>query len=248
MTVRIYDREGSLAQGIPVRQLIKNFACSGVEPATPPACVPADNQVALYADPDFKGACQKFTVNDSAGYSASALTTLGDNNAASIQVGSSVQAVLFDWTGDVTSTAFEGRIETVDSTDASLIDNRIGVDRVSGLWVVSRSMGPGKVFIKPAGNRLVESPSPSSIDSLVLAWDGGFAASAFDISLVGPGTNWNKTVNGKSESVGNLPAGNYTFTVKSKNNTAATNSTSKAFTISDASLPAATAMQVPYYG
>jgi hypothetical protein len=246
LTVRIYDREGSQVAGLPVQQMIKAFTCGGIEPPSPPACTPTENQVALYADTDFRGACQKFNVNNNAGYPASALTTLGDNNAASIQVGSGVRAVLFDRTGDVSSSTIAGRIETVDATDASLIDNRIGVDRVSGLWVVSRSVGPDETFIRPVGNRMAESPVPSSVDSLVLAWEGGLAASSYEISLAGPGASWTKTVSAKSVSVGNLPAGSYTFTVKSRNNNTATNTTSKTFTISQAALPGTSTLTVPY--
>jgi len=245
LTVRIYDREGSQVTGISERQMIKAFTCGGVEPPEPPACAPADNQVALYADVDFKGACQKFTVNDGAGYASSALTTVGDNNAASIQLGSSVRAVLFDRSSDVSASTPAGRMETIDSSDASLIDNRIGVDHVSGLWVVSRSVGPGAVTIKPVGHRLVENPAPTSADSLVLAWDGGFAATSYEISLSGP-VSWTRTVTGKSEPVGSLPAGSYTFSVRSKNNTTIMQTTSKAFTVAQAALPAADAQAVPY--
>lgn len=79
-----------------------------------------------------------------------------------------------------------------------------------------------------------------------MAWDGGIAANAFDISLAGPGANWTKTVTGKSLSVGNLAAGTYTISVKAKNNTTATNTTAKTFTVTQATLPAATAKTVPF--
>ena len=90
---------------------------------------------------------------------------MGDNNAASIQVGSGVRAVLFDLSSDVSSARIGGRIETLETNDASLADNRIGVDRVSGLWVLPAHEGPDEPFIKPVGNRMAESTSPSSVDS-----------------------------------------------------------------------------------
>jgi hypothetical protein len=246
LSVRIYDREGSLAPGIPVRHLIKAFTCGGVEPPAPPACVPAANQVALYADTDFRGTCQKFDMNTSAGYTASTLTTIGDNKAASIQVGSSVRAVLYDRSGDVTAAQIAGRIETFESSDTSLIDNRIGANHVSGLWVLPRSNYPDEPVIRPVGNKIAATASPSSVDSLVLAWDGGVSATAFDFSLVGVATNWTSSVSGaNSVSVGNLAAGSYTFTVRSKNSVS-TKTSSKTFTVTQASLPTAAARTVPF--
>lgn len=251
MTVRIYDREGSLAPGMPVIQLIKNYACgSAVPPPVTPPCTPSANQVALYTQPDYLGACKAFTLSTS-GYTASQLGAVGDNQAASIQVGSGVRAILYDQSPDVTAANPAGRIETFESNDADLADNRIGAHTVSGLWVVSRSDSPDQVlFNTPVGNALAIGAATSA-DSLVLAWNDGAGATAFDVSLSGPVNLSQNNINATSLSVGSLPAGNYTLSVTGKNldpTTATwhTNTNSRAFTVANAALPAAASLSIPY--
>lgn len=247
LTVRIFNRAGSMAQGIPVRQLIKNYSCAGpIQAPPPPACAPSANQVALYADTDFRGACTKFDVNNSKGYTADLLGAVGDNNASSIQVGSNVRAILFDRSSDVNITSPLGRVESFSASDASFSDNRITNKEVSGLWVVSRDQLPRAPILNPIGNKLVGNAVTSS-DSLVLSWDGGGGATTFDAQLTGPGTNIARTVTGNSISVGNLAASadDYTFTVTARNE-AGTNSSSVKFKVTSATLNSATDRSVPY--
>jgi murein DD-endopeptidase MepM/ murein hydrolase activator NlpD len=246
LMVRVYDREGSIANGLPVRQIIKNSNCSTTTtPPSAPACTPATNEVALYAETDFRGTCSKFKVSG-VGYTADQLGSVNDNNAASIQVGSSVQAVLFDRSSDVSSIVISGRSETFEGNDASLSDNLIGIDRVSGLQVLYRTDPPDEPFLSPIGSRLTAGANPSSVDSLVFSWEGGVGGTAFDVTLTGPSTNWTKTVTGTTSlSVGNLAAGSYKLAVKAKNSAGA-NTSDKTFTVSSATLPDATAKTVPY--
>lgn len=245
LTVRIYDREGSLAPGIPVRQLIKNYSCGGnVEPPPPPACTPASDQVALYADPDFRGACQLFNLNNSSGYTVDRFGVLGGDNAASVQVGSNVAAILYDRSSDVSLDRTLGRVETLYSSDAGLADNAIGIDHVSGLRVVSRSVTPGPVIINPIGSRL-SGTSITSLDSLVLSWEGGWGASAYDVQLTGPGKNLSTSIAGNSLAVGNLDAGSYTLVVTAKNGSR-TSSAQTTFTVYASTFASAAARSVPY--
>lgn len=244
MTVRIYDREGSLAPGIPVQQLVKNYSCGGtVQPPEPPACTPNSDQVALYADTDYRGACQLFNVNNQ-GYTVSSFGILGDDNAASIQVGSNVAGVLYDRSSDVALDHPAGRIETFTANDAGLADNLIGADHVSGLWVVYRNNGPKGAIINPIGSQMTGN-APTSVDSLVLSWEGGSGATSFEPRLTGPNTDMKPAAIGHSASVGNLAAGTYTFTVTSRNPGGA-QITQANFTVSGASLPAASTAAVPY--
>lgn len=252
LTVRIFDREGSQASGIPVVQLIKNHTCgSAVPPVVTPSCVPGANQVALFALPDYLGACQTYSLSSS-GYPASQLGAVGDNQAASIQVGSGVRAILYDQSSDVTNvTNPTGRIETFDGNDANLADNRIGTHTVSGLWVVSKSTAPDEaLFNRPLGNPVTGGANPTSNDSLVLSWGDGAGATVFDFTLSGPYNLTQSGLTATSLSVGSLPAGTYTLKVvgkaKDANGTWLTNTSDRTFKVDSAALPTAAAVSLPY--
>lgn len=247
LTLRVYDREGSQASDLPIRHLIKTASCTGsIQPPPEPACTPSANQVALYAETDFRGACARFELNSSGGYTVDQLGALGDNNAASIQVGKNVVAVLFDRDSDVVATRVTGRVETFFSSDASLADNLIGLDNVSGLRVNSRSLSPERPVIPALGNTLGTGSNPTSLDSLVLAWEGGARASSYTVSLSGPGAGWTRTVTGATSlSIGNLDPGAFTMTVQARNSQGAS-SVSKTFTVTKAAFPSATTRPAPY--
>lgn len=245
LTVKIFDYEGSQAPNIPVRQLIKNFNCAAASaPAPVSACTPGANQVALYQNPDYQGACTLFDANPGI-YQTEALGEVGDNKAASVQVGSGVRAVLYDWSDDVGESEPAGRVETLETSDPGLADNRIGTACVSGLRVLPRGASPEQpYFSQPAGNSLA-SVGPTSVESLVLAWDGAAGATSFDVSLSGPGANWTKSTTCNNLSVGSLPAGAYTVNVTAKN-ASGSRAASSAISVSEASLPAASTLSVPY--
>lgn len=248
LTLRVYDREGSLANNVPVRQVIWNGSCSSAnEIPSEPACKPAANQVALYAETDFRGACTKFDVNNSKGYLSSQLGAVGDNGAKSIQVGSGARAVVYDENGDVTAARVTGRMETIAANDASLADNLIGAKAISGLWVIARSDLLDAPYINHFGNQTSDA-NPTSLDSLVFSWEGGSGATGYDISLSGPGAGWTKTVTGKTDlSVGNLAVGDYSLTVKANaQTTASSRSVTKTFSVTSASFPSASTRSVPY--
>ena len=242
LTVRIYDREGSQAQNIPVRQIIKNYNCGANNPPPPSMmCEPSSNQIALYTDPDYRGACQRFDVSSTA-YTSTKLGAIADNTVSSIQVGSGVQAILYDRSSDLNATP-GGRIETFQNSDANLSDNRIGADTVSGLWVKSRNDKPYEPSLRPPGSKFTG--GASSTDSLILAWEGGGGATSFDVALQGPSANWTKTVTGTSISIGTLEPGNYNWSVVARNS-AGTNTSQTTFTVAEASLPADSSKTVPY--
>lgn len=248
LTLRVFDREGSLARNVPVRQVIWNGSCASAnETPAEPACQPSADQVALYADTDFRGACTRFNVNNSTGYQTTQLGVLGDNAAKSIQVGSNVRAVLYDKNIDVTAARVTGRMETISTSDSSLADNLIGASAVSGLWVIARSDLLDAPYINAFGNK-VSAVDPASTDSLVFSWEGGSGATGYDVTLSGPGAGWTRTVvDGTSLSVGSLAAGNYTLTVKANAKIlSSSRSVVKTFTVQPASLPSASVRAVPY--
>ena len=120
----IQDNAGNLAEGLPgLRQIVKNSSC----PAQPPACTPGDDQVALFTSPNFQGTCQLFTTGN---YSSTVnFGAIGDNQVASIQVGSNVLPTLY-YNSD-----YRVRGETFTTDDSYLSDNLIGSSTTSSMIV-----------------------------------------------------------------------------------------------------------------
>lgn len=252
LALRIFDREGNQAAGYPgQRTVVNGYPC--YTPPPPPACNPGPNEVALYANTDFLGAsCKKFGVGK---YTSSQLGSLGNDQASSIQVGANVRAILYDFSSDMTSAEVLSRIETFEASDASLADNFIGDNHVSGVWVQLRPMDAAnqsdlEPFLTYPGN--TDGAAISSVDSLVLAWEGGEAANQFrseirrqsDNSLVRQ-LDWQYAY---TWSVGNLPAGNYTWTVTARNSgyPSVTNSSSMNFAVTAGSLATAGGKTAPF--
>ena len=248
LMVKIFDREGGqVVAGPGVIHLIKNFACGNVQVPPAPACSPNENQVALYSETDFRGFCKKFDLRDQI-YSTEELGGLGDNNAASVQVGSSVQAVLFDLGDDVNVNVPEGRIETLEDDDVNLADNRIGIDRISGLQVRPRSYPPDEPFLPAPGSARQDGATLTSVDSLVLGWNSGIGGTSFEVILSAP-TDYLRTwtvYRESSVSVGTLPPGDYTWTVIAHNNAGKNTASPSTFSVSAASLPDAASRALPF--
>ena len=253
IAVRIWNVAGNWSGALTgLRQIFKNAPCGGT-PAPVPACNPAANEVALYSEPGFNGFCQKFSAGQQ--YTASQLGPVGDNGAASIQVGASVRAVLYDQALDLTAALPSGRLETFAADDGNLADNRIGAKSTSALWVMGPSELPNsanyepRLFtpFNPAG-----SGNPKSSDSLVLNWSGGRGAALFVSQINIKGGAVVKTMpaaNTQTWSVGSLPAGTYTWTVTSCGGTSTcgtlVNTSSLDFTIDPAALSTAGQIDAP---
>ncbi|MEW5869829.1 MAG: PA14 domain-containing protein [Chloroflexota bacterium] len=98
------------------------------------ACQPGPDQIALFADAGYGGACVTLDVGDYP--DANSLGALGDNNAESIKVGSDVQAILFSQIN------FGGTLDTFTGSDSNLGDNLIGSNTVSSVKVQFKSPPP----------------------------------------------------------------------------------------------------------
>ncbi len=121
VALNLWDNEGNLASIGGLTHFIKNYAC----PQPPPACSPGPNQVALYAEPEFKGDC---TVLDAGAYpDALSFGGVGDDGAASVQVGASLAVTLFSESG------YTGRSETLFNSDRDLAGNLVGARTLSSL-------------------------------------------------------------------------------------------------------------------
>ena len=80
--VYAYDYEGNRSVNVlGQRQIFKSATCT--TPA-PPACVPTSSQVAIYADPDYKGTCKILSIGN---YTSDALYPLQMNQVDSILAG-----------------------------------------------------------------------------------------------------------------------------------------------------------------
>jgi murein DD-endopeptidase MepM/ murein hydrolase activator NlpD len=210
LSLRAWDREGNPSFGLPgLTHFTKDYDCS----PPPQVCTPAADQVALHSAPDFQGEC---VLLGAGGYPESAsFGVLGDDNVASVQVGSSVLATLY------TDADYAGRGETLAGNDANLSDNLVGTDTATSLRVRARSaaaLKPAKLIAPTDGARF---PAGASI---FLAWrdPGGatqFQAQVLKNSSEAALSSWLE--NPRWDITGlDLAAGTYTWRVRARNCTA----------------------------
>jgi murein DD-endopeptidase MepM/ murein hydrolase activator NlpD len=201
----LQDTSGNQNVSLPgLRHFIKNYAC----PAPPPQCTPADNQIGLFAEPNYQGAC---TVLGTGSYtSSSALGAVGDNNAESIQVGTNVQASLF------MNSDLHGRGETFRSNDRNLSENIIGANTTTSVLVQARTASPlVPVLTWPASGATYPEDT-----SLSLAWDNGGSNTLYQAQLLKDGQVFLQTPAWHAEPfwhIGSLAAGSYSWKVQAKN-------------------------------
>lgn len=93
-------------------------------------CTAAADQIALFADTSFGGACVTLGPGDYP--NPGTLGAVGNDNAESVKVGGNVQAILCEYDN------YQGQCDTLLSDDANLSDNPIGSNRVSSARVQAR--------------------------------------------------------------------------------------------------------------
>lgn len=227
LALRIWDKQGNMTLGLPgLTHFTKNYTC----PPPPPACTPTQDQVALFADPNFKGACVVLGAGDYA--SSSLLSPLGDDNAESVKIGENVLATIY------TDANYGGRGETFGANDSNLKDNLIGSNLLTSLKVLARTATPA------ATAKLIAPEEGASLDlspSLSLSWRAPPGGLEFQGKLQGPsGTTISDWL---PEPVWHLDQlvlnpGAYSWQVRARNGSAegAWSATSP-FTITNTSLP-----------
>jgi murein DD-endopeptidase MepM/ murein hydrolase activator NlpD len=225
---QVFDLDG-------IVHFTKSYRC----PASPPACVPTSNQVALFAKPDFQGACVLLAAGTY--HTPTSLGSLKDNNAESVQVGSNLKTTL------LSENEFLGRSETFDANDANLSDNLIGANTVSSLIVQTRSTTPAvPVAVWPLQSAVFES-NPS----LSLFWKDAGGAEMYQARLQGPEQTLTTTWQTQPFwHLSGLTPGSYNWQVRAKYNTAlsAWNS-SRSFQVQASqslTMPESPAAQAPY--
>ena len=218
LSLVITDKAGKVStdnQGL--TELTKSYTC----PAQPPVCTPGLNQVALYTDAQYQGNCQLFEIADYANLGT--VNPLILDNSRSIQVGSGVSALLFP---DVD---FGGTYELFQDGDSNLADNGIGAYNAASMKVISR--------VNPPEPPVLILPDLITTNlNLTLAWTVA-AGEQTQSTLTGPGgyavnLAWQ---DGTAWQVGLLAAGDYTWTVETRN-LAGTTSITQEFTVSRGSV------------
>ena len=132
LALAIRDNANNQTSGLPgLLHIIKDYDC----PPQLQTCMPGDDEIALFAQPDYRGAC--VTLGTGNHNSPENWGDLGNNNAESIQVGGNVQGTLY------LTRYLTGRGETFTSDDSNLSDNRIGAKTLSSIKIQSRQTSPG---------------------------------------------------------------------------------------------------------
>jgi murein DD-endopeptidase MepM/ murein hydrolase activator NlpD len=126
-----WDYEGNRSpEPLGVRTVLNRSNCA----PPPPTCTITSNQVALFSQPNYQGACVVLGVGSYG--SAGSFGPVGDNATASILVGSGVRALLYDLPD------YQGRTEALEASDPDLSDNPLGSGRLSALKVQARTTAP----------------------------------------------------------------------------------------------------------
>jgi murein DD-endopeptidase MepM/ murein hydrolase activator NlpD len=199
VALRVQDWENNLSLELTgLSHYIKEYTCSPV-----PACVPQPGEAALFAEKDFRGACQVFP----AGTYTTAQITLP--RVESLRVGSGAQAVLFQ------NPEGTGRAETFFASDSSLGDNRIGAGTFGALRIAPAAAVPHA----PQPTWPLTGTSFTTNDSISLAWEDRGGGQGFTVAITGT-ISHTKTVTGTaaySLAGLNLPAGSYSWRVQAGN-------------------------------
>ncbi len=231
LALEISDKAGNLAAPLTgLRTIFKHHDCN--PPPLPPACQPTSNQVALFSDPDYQGACTLLAAGDYA--SATSFPTVGNDNAESILVGANVMATLFS------GSTYSGRGETVTASDANLAENRLGANTLSSLKVMARTATPlVPIRVWPANGAAFEDS-----DSIDLVWNDAGGGAQFQIKVNGTAKDpttlpyW---------SLGSLAPGDYTWQVRAIGPTSqSAYSAQFTFTVSADSTPPPATLAAPF--
>ena len=116
---------------------IGNDSVSSMKVQRRDQCNPGADEVAVYADPDHRGACQVRGIGD---YRDPGAIGISNDSMSSIRVGGNVKAILYEHAD------YGGREETFTGDDSNLGDNHIGNDSVSSMKVQRRVDPPTANF------------------------------------------------------------------------------------------------------
>ena len=230
LALQIRDNAYNQTPGLPgLQHFTKNFTC----PTPAPACSPDANQVALFAEPAYSGACVTLGIGS---FDSSALGSLGSNNAASLLVGDNVQATLF------LDGSFKKRAETFTASNSNLSDNLIGSNTTSSVIVQSRTTGP----LIPAPLWPANGAALNTDATFNLTWENSGGAIQYMGLLNGPLVLFTEWQTEPTWQIASLPPGGYTWQVKARNTSAESGwSSPRSLTIQEAAGEQPTVFSAP---
>ncbi len=203
VALQIFDKAGNQSAPLTgLKQFFKNYTC----PSAPPACVPADNQIAIFSEPDYQGSC---SVLSTGSYTSSSFGNVKDNDISSLLVGSSVSVSAY------LNSNYRGRGETFFNSDANLSDNGIDADTISSIIISSRSNKPSAPLPISPGNTASFVPN----SSITFYWDNLGNALEYQVKLVKSGgtTTTSDWLSIPYWLYGSISTGTYTWQVKARN-------------------------------
>lgn len=233
LSLQLMDKSGKISEGLPgLTNLTKNYTCLNEIPG----CNPGENQVAIYTETNYHGACALLDIGE---YNQlKNLSAIGDNNIDSIQVGQNVMISVFseeNKKGD--------RADFVTSS-ASLVSTPIGINQASSAEIKQKPSIPAPTsLIMPA---LADGSDLTDQDPVVLKWKAVNGENIQYSSRIDAVSGFSRETGWQTETqwdLGNLPSGTYTWTVIVKNLTGQStaslqfNIISKAFKPETAFLP-----------
>lgn len=251
LALRVWDIDGNVSEGLlGLRQVLNAASCpAGSVPLS--ASIPSSSQVTLFSEPNYSGNYIKLDVNVE-GYKAPELYPINDDDAASILIGTGVQAVLC---GNYSASGLSDCAETLTADDPYLGDQRVGLNNLSGIKVETRVTGAPDIPTElNAVNEVGQ--SAKSTDSLLFGWVPSARAVAYQLILqkkVGSDyqtvltTDW-LPVPGWSPPSSDLEMTVYRFGVKAKNVSGNESPIeySSDFTLQKNTLPAGSGLPLPY--
>jgi hypothetical protein len=200
VALRLQDYANNTTSDLPGLRLgMNNSDC----PVPPPACSPGAGQAALFASPDYQGACVVLSAGDYP--DGASLGSLGVDNLAAIRLGSGAQVTLYSLPG------FTGRSQTIRQNESGLADDPIGADTVDSLRVLASSTAPGV----PHPGWPVSGTLYTDKPTIGLAWSDS-AATEFQARITGAASLTSTWQTSASWIVGSLPAGSYAWQVRAR--------------------------------
>lgn len=212
VALRLWDLEGNQVDILNTqRTVVKNHACT----PPPPTCQPTARQAAIYAAPNYQGACAVLDIGDY--LTAADLPAVGGNNIESVQVGANVILSLYD--NEELGEFPYNRREMLIADDANLANNRIGGNTVSSIAVVGRDSDLSEISVDPVFNDHPSNLNLKSTESYVFNWTGADYVTEYKSELY-LGSTLVKTRDWSPDvywSVGSLAAGTYTWKIWGRN-------------------------------
>lgn len=202
LALRLTDKQGNQTAGYPgLRHVEKKYTCP-----PNPACTPTNLQVALFKEPNFEGDCQLLGAGTY--LNNSSFPNVGDNETASILVGTNVMAAIFS------EDQVQGRRETLPGDDSNLSDNLVGSDSLSSVSVMAGDSLPAV----PSQQWPPNLSSYLDTQSISLFWQDEGGASQFRTTVDGPSlsetTPWGTSI---TWSLGSFSPGIYSWRVQARN-------------------------------